>query len=186
MRVDGDRRVGTSMVCSIHFQKGRIMIERVDHVNLVVRDLDVMIAFYTEVLTLQVTKRVAIHGDWVDRVVGLQGVDAEVVYLESDGDTWIELIHYRAPAGKTADGVEWPNTYGIRHLAFRVADMDTTVAALRQAGVTLLGHVETVPTAQVTYTEDVRKRLVYFRDPEGNLLELCSYQKTGRGEGNGK
>jgi hypothetical protein len=31
-----------------------------------------------------------------------------------------------------------------------------------------------VPTAQVAFA-GAQKRLVYFRDPEGNLLELCEY-----------
>jgi catechol 2,3-dioxygenase-like lactoylglutathione lyase family enzyme len=36
-----------------------------------------------------------------------------------------------------------------------------------------------VPSSQVTYANNVRKRLVYFRDPEGNLLELCEYRSVG-------
>jgi hypothetical protein len=28
----------------------------------------------------------------------------------------------------------------------------------------------------VTYSGGVRKRLVYFRDPEDNILELCEYR----------
>lgn len=153
-----------------------MMIERVDHVNLVVRDLDAMIAFYTEVLGMRVTKQATIHGDWVDRVVGLQGIHAEVVYLELEADTWVELIHYKSPPGTAADNLAVPNTIGIRHLAFRVKDMQASVAALRRAGVALVGTVETVPTSQVTYAQEVRKRLVYFRDPEENLLEFCSYE----------
>jgi len=33
--------------------------------------------------------------------------------------------------------------------------------------------LETYPTADHFKTQ---KRLVYFRDPEGNLLELCAYE----------
>ena len=33
-----------------------------------------------------------------------------------------------------------------------------------------------VPDAQVRYRGGVRKRLVYFKDPEGNLLEFCEYR----------
>ena len=39
----------------------------------------------------------------------------------------------------------------------------------------LFGEIQQVPATQVDYA-DVRKRLVYFRDPEGNLLELCCYE----------
>ena len=41
---------------------------------------------------------------------------------------------------------------------------------------TVFSDVQSVPDSQVTYAEGVRKRLVYFRDPEGNILELCEYR----------
>jgi hypothetical protein len=50
------------------------------------------------------------------------------------------------------------------------------VAKLRAAGVEFFSGVQTVPDSQVTYAGGVRKRLVYFRDPEGNILELCEYR----------
>ena len=33
------------------------------------------------------------------------------------------------------------------------------------------------PDTQVTYAGGIRKRLVYFHDPEENLLELCEYRQ---------
>jgi len=36
--------------------------------------------------------------------------------------------------------------------------------------------VQSVPDSQVTYAGGMRKRLVYFRDPEGNVLEFCEYR----------
>ena len=39
-----------------------------------------------------------------------------------------------------------------------------------------LSDVQRVPAEQVTYAAGVSKHLVYFRDPEGNLLELCEYK----------
>jgi catechol 2,3-dioxygenase-like lactoylglutathione lyase family enzyme len=61
-----------------------------------------------------------------------------------------------------------------------VADLDALAAAIRAAGVPLLSPVQQVPDDQVEYAQ-VRKRLVYCRDPEGNLLELCAYELTARG-----
>ena len=59
--------------------------------------------------------------------------------------------------------------------AFRVSDIDGLVARLKAAGATLLSEVQQVPAVQVDYA-DVRKRLVYCLDPEGNLLELCAFE----------
>ena len=151
------------------------MLDSIDHVNLVVADLDRMAAFYGSVLGLTITKRVTISGPWIDRTVGLSGVTAEVIYLDTPAGPRVELIRYATPPAARPGGLGDSNTPGLRHLAFRVADIDAAVAALRSAGVEFFSDVQTVPDSQVTYAGGVRKRLVYFRDPEGNLLELCEY-----------
>lgn len=155
------------------------MLRAIDHVNIVVRDLDRMVAFYRDVLGLEVTKDVTISGEWIDRVVGLRGVRGRVVYLSLPSGPRIELIQYQSPPGASAPENRVSNTLGIRHFAFDVADLDAAAAKLRQANVELLSEVQRVPDTQVTYAGGVRKRLVYFRDPEGNLLELCEYRKGG-------
>lgn len=152
------------------------MIERIDHVNLVVTDLDGMCAFYERVLGLRQSKRVTIEGAWIDAVVGLPGVRADVVYLDATDGPRVELIRYQRPAGARPGGLDVANTRGLRHLAFRVTDIERAAVDLRAAGVEPLSPVALVPDAQVTYAGGVRKRLVYFRDPEGNLLELCEYR----------
>ena len=153
------------------------MLESIDHVNIVVDDLDTMLRFYTKVLGLTITKEATISGGWVGRVVGLTDVEADVVYLEFDGGgPRVELIRYRKPKGRRPAGVDVANSTGLRHLAFRVRDIEVTVASLRAAGVELWSDIEVVPDAQVTYKDGVRKRLLYFRDPEENLLELCEYR----------
>ena len=152
------------------------MLERIDHVNLVVQDLEAMTRFYTRVLGLIITKRVRISGPWVEGVVGLEGVEADVVYLDLPDGPRVELIQYLGPSGRRPEGLELSNTPGLRHLAFRVADIDEVAAALRAGGIEPLSKVSQVPDEQVTYTGGVCKRLVYFRDPEQNLLELCEYR----------
>lgn len=152
------------------------MIEEIDHVNLVVRDLDAMTAFYRDVFALRVTKRVTISGDWIAAVVGLRGVLAEVVYLDPPQGPRVELISYRQPVGIQPEGVSIANTLGLRHIAFRVSDIDRVVERIRLAGTSLNSPVATVPQSQASYPGGASKRLVYLHDPEGNLLELCEYQ----------
>jgi catechol 2,3-dioxygenase-like lactoylglutathione lyase family enzyme len=153
------------------------MIHRIDHVNLVVADLDATAAFYRDVLGFRLTKDVTISGAWIDHVVGLSGVRARVIYLDLPEGPRIELIHYESPPGEDPGLRGKANTRGFRHMAFTVDDIDALSARLRNAGVELLSEVQAVPASQVTFgAGDVRKRLVYFRDPEGNLLELCEYK----------
>jgi len=152
------------------------MIERIDHVNLVVRDLDAMTAFYRDVLGFRVTKQVTISGDWIAAVVGLEDVLADVVYLDPPQGPRVELICYRRPAGLHPQGQSLANTPGLRHLALRVTDIDNAVDRLHRAKIATRSPVATVPQMQVTYAGGVSKRLVYFQDPEGNLLELCEYR----------
>ncbi|TWU27859.1 VOC family protein [Bythopirellula polymerisocia] len=152
------------------------MIQTIDHVNLVVRDLTGMTAFYRDVLGCQLTKEVSISGPWIDEVVGLSGVEGDVVYLDLPEGPRIELIAYRKPPGVEPSEENAPNLFGLRHMAFRVTDIDRLVAKLQTAGVKFQSEVKSVPDSQVTYVGGVRKRLVYFRDPEANLLEFCEYR----------
>ena len=152
------------------------MLESIDHVNLVVTDLDGMARFYGEVLGFRQTRRVTIRGPWIEAVVGLKDVDADVIYLDLPSGPRIELIRYNRPHGVRLRGLDLPNTHGLRHVAFRVTGIDELVRRLRAAGVEFVGDVQQVPDAQVTYASSVTKRLVYCRDPEGNLLELCEYR----------
>jgi catechol 2,3-dioxygenase-like lactoylglutathione lyase family enzyme len=156
------------------------MLESIDHINIVVADLEAMLRFYTQVLGLKLSKRVTISGPWIDKVVGLKNVSGEVVYLDLPSGPRIELIRYLAPIGAAPANLDRSNTHGIRHLAFRVDNIDEIFARLSDAGVKFLSDVQQVPDSQVTYAGGVRKRLVYFHDPEGNLLELCEYRDDRR------
>ena len=150
------------------------MLERIDHVNLVVADMPAMIRFYCDVLGMRLAKQATISGPWIDAVTGLMHVEAEVAFLEAGAGPSIELLRYRTPAGSRPAGLGEPNAQGLRHLAFRVRDIDGLVAAMKAAGVRFQGPIQQVPAAQVDYALE-RKRLLYCRDPEGNLLELCAF-----------
>ena len=153
------------------------MLKAIDHVNIVVRDMQPMLAFYTDSLGMKVTKDVVITGDWIEQVVGLKDVNARVIYLEIGDATGprIELIQYENPPCIKSDSPNSPHLLGIRHMAFSVDDIDSIVKRLIDKGVTFNSTVMRVPSTQVTYAGSVCKRLVYFHDPEGNILELCEY-----------
>ncbi|HVI38911.1 MAG TPA: VOC family protein, partial [Gaiellales bacterium] len=72
-------------------------IQRMDHVGVVVDDLEAATEFFVE-LGLVVQGRASLEGGSVDRVVGLEGVRSEIVMMETpDGDGRLELTKFRSP-----------------------------------------------------------------------------------------
>lgn len=152
-----------------------LMMKQIDHVNIVVQDLPRMTAFYRDALGLEVVREVTISGDWIEAITLLPDVEADVVYLQPPSGPPLELIAYRSPEGSRPEGLEKPNTIGLRHLAFLVDDLEAAVELVRNAGGELLAPVQTVPTTQAEFGTR-QKWIVYCRDPEGNLLEFCDYR----------
>ena len=139
-------------------------IQRMEHVGIVVDDLAAATAFFVE-LGLELQGEGQVEGGWVDRVVGLEGVRAEIAMVETpDGHGRLELAKFHAPSVRDGDRHAPANTPGIRHVAFAVDDIDAVVARLRARGAELVGEVERY--------EDIY-RLCYVRGPEGIIVELA-------------
>ena len=151
------------------------MVKAVDHINLVVSDLDRSARFYTELLGFKEIRRAHLEGEWIESVVGLKGVEADVVYVVApSGEPRLELLCYRSPRGASVDENSVANTLGLRHIAFRVEHIDITVKNLKQAGVKFIGEPVSVPMDAVKHDAG-HKILCYFLDPDGVLLELAEY-----------
>jgi len=135
-----------------------------DHVGIVVDDLAAATEFFVE-LGLELQGEAAVEGAWVDRVIGLDGVRAEIAMLQTpDGHGRVELSKFYAPPGPGGDDHAPANTPGLRHLSFEVDDIDGAVAGLRARGAELVGEVE-------RYRDSYR--LCYVRGPEGIIVELA-------------
>lgn len=157
------------------FYGGR-MIRGIDHINLVVADLERSVKFYTEVLGFRKTADVFMEGEWIEAIVGLRGVKGLVAFVEPPGGGLrLELLQYVAPAGVTLPENSRANTLGLRHIAFRVEDIRGMAAKLRAAGVTLFSDPVRVPAGVVKFVAG-EKTLVYFLDPDGVILELAEYR----------
>jgi catechol 2,3-dioxygenase-like lactoylglutathione lyase family enzyme len=140
-------------------------IQRMDHVGVVVDDLEAAIAFFVELgMERQGTGVGSVDGRWVDQVVGLEGVRVDIAFVRTpDGMSRLELTKFHAPdaveAGSTA-----PNTLGLRRLMFAVDDIDEVVARMLEHGAELIG--------EVAQYEDVY-RLCYLRGPGGSIVALA-------------
>jgi catechol 2,3-dioxygenase-like lactoylglutathione lyase family enzyme len=141
-------------------------IQRMDHVGVVVDDLAAAVAFFVE-LGLEVEGEggpQSVEGQWVDRVVGIEGVRVDIVFVRTpDGHGRLELTKFHTPAVVSPESTA-PNTLGLRRLMFAVDDIDEVVARLRAHGAELVG--------EVARYEDIY-RLCYVRGPDGIIVALA-------------
>jgi len=152
------------------------LIKAIDHINIVVSDLERSVRFYTGLLGFREIRRAHLEGEWIESVVGLKGVSANVVYIVApDGEPRIELLCYHTPSGVTVPENSIANTTGLRHIALRVENLQALADRLKRAGVKMIGAPVTVPQAVVKH-EAGDKTLLYFYDPDGVILELAEYR----------
>ncbi|MCW2526827.1 MAG: hypothetical protein JWM76_1687 [Pseudonocardiales bacterium] len=140
-------------------------IGRMDHVGVVVDDLAAAVAFFVE-LRLEVVGEgsQSVEGPWVDRVVGIDGLQVEIVFVQTpDGHGRLELTKFHTPAAVSPASTT-PNTLGLRRIMFAVDDIDDVVARLLAHGTDLIGEV-------AQYEDSYR--LCYVRGPEGIIVALA-------------
>jgi catechol 2,3-dioxygenase-like lactoylglutathione lyase family enzyme len=152
------------------------VIDAVDHINLVVSDLERSVQFYTELLGFKEIRRARLEGQWIESIIGLKNVRANVVYLLAPaGEPRLELLCYESPKGKSIPAHSRATTIGLRHIAFRVKNIHAAVKRLKEAQIEIVGKTAGVPVTALTH-EAGHKILCYFLDPDGILLELAEYQ----------
>jgi catechol 2,3-dioxygenase-like lactoylglutathione lyase family enzyme len=139
-------------------------IRRMEHVGIVVDDLAAAIEFFVE-LGLVLQGESPVEGGWVDRIVGLKGVRADIAILQTpDGNGRLELTKFHSPSHQEKARPAPANTPGIRHISFAVEDIDAVVAGLRARGAELVGELERYQDSYL---------LCYVRGPEGIIVELA-------------
>ena len=101
------------------------MFAAIDHTGIAVADLEQSLAFYRDVLGMPLVHREALPD---------QGVDAALLDI---GDGHVELIAPLGPDTGVARFLEQRGP-GLHHLAYRVNDIEATLASLSAAGVRLI------------------------------------------------
>ena len=140
------------------------MIKRMEHVGIVVDDLGAATKFFVE-LGLELLGEDTVAGRWVDRVVGLDGVRAEIAMSQTpDGHGRLELSKFHTPPppgrqpARAGEHTSDPPSRTCRR------DIDAVVAGLRARGAELVGDLG-------RYEDSYR--LCYVRGPEGIIVELA-------------
>lgn len=142
------------------------------HTNIVARDWRALSSFYIRVLACTpVPPERDLSGAWLDAATGIEHSHITGLHLRlpghgSTGPTLEIFSHAQVPNRPTMA----PNTPGLAHLAFLVDDVAATAAEVLAAGGTAVGE-------RVSHEVPGVGRLTfqYLRDPEGNMLELQSW-----------
>ena len=117
-------------------------IQRMDHVGIVVDDLTAAIEFFVE-LGLELHGEGPVEGRWVDRVVGLEGVRAEIAMLQTpDGNGRLELTKFHSPSTRAATDTRRRTRRASAMSRSTIEDIDAVVAGLRARGAELVGELE--------------------------------------------
>jgi catechol 2,3-dioxygenase-like lactoylglutathione lyase family enzyme len=140
-------------------------LPRMDNILIVVEDLEAAKAFFAE-LGMELEGEATNEGPWVDRIIGLEGVRADLAMMRTpDGHAGIELTKFHTPPAVRAEPADAPvNALGLRRIMFAVDDVDDVVARLRRHGAEFVG--------EIAQYEDVY-RLCFVRGPEGIIIGLA-------------
>jgi methylmalonyl-CoA/ethylmalonyl-CoA epimerase len=135
---------------------GEHTVVAVDHVGIAVADLDEAIAWYADTFGL-----VATHVETNEE----QGVREAMLSAPGNAGAAVQLLAPLRPDSAIGKFLERSGP-GIQQMAYRVADIDATCAALREKGIRLLYDEPRRGTA------DSRINFVHPKDAGGVLVEL--------------
>jgi glyoxylase I family protein len=140
----------------------------IEHVAIVVRNLEMTLPFYRDVLGFPVLFDKELDDPGVGAGQGLEEVRTRIVILEVPGGrTRLELLQYRSHIGEPLRLDNRPYDSGVRHVAFVVEALDQAYETLLARGVRFISPPTKLETPEARGT-----RFCYFRDPDGVLLEL--------------
>ncbi len=145
------------------------------HTNIVAQDWKRLARFYQDVFEcVPVPPERDLSGNWLDDLTGLNnshlcGVHLRLPGYGDDGPT-LEIFQYDEMPEPTQSA---PNTPGFTHIAFLVDDVDLVAQNCFEHGATAVGK-------KVVRAYPHGKTLIawYVADPEGNILEIQTWQDT--------
>jgi len=131
---------------------------RLEHVTLTVKDLRKSVEFYRDLLGCPTLGQMRLREN-----------SFKLAWLKA-GSGMLELMEFRPRNGKDLDPTTPQSVaeqdIGIRHIGFQVEDFDGLVAKLKAKGIAF--------TLAPPKTEWCDLRVAFFKDPDGNFLEILS------------
>ena len=145
----------------------------ISHTSFTVSDMERSLAFYRDLLGLEVLVEIERQGEYIEQVVGFPEASLRIVGLKlpQGSNHILELIEYRTPKGQRGD-LQTCNP-GVAHLCFVTDDIHSAYESLCARGVTFKSPPVRIPTGPSAGGFDA-----YFLDPDGITLELSQPART--------
>jgi catechol 2,3-dioxygenase-like lactoylglutathione lyase family enzyme len=139
-------------------------IQRIDHIGVVVNDLAAAKEFFLD-FGFTIQGEAEEQSELLDKVTGFKNAKSHIVFLQAPNDQInLELTKMLHPADNSEIQKNFIYSYGIRHLAFVVDDVEGIVATMKQKGYEVFVDV---------YNYENVYKLCYIRGPEGIIIELA-------------
>lgn len=122
------------------------MIHKLEHIGVMVNDMDVSVRFYTEVIGLRLVNRAKLA----------DGVELGFLSFPGSDNIELELI------GRGSDGLS--DSGKVHHIAFTVSDIEAEVERLKGLGVRMMDETPRVILNGV--------KIAFFYGPDGERLEF--------------
>ena len=135
---------------------------KLNHITLVVKDIEKSKQFYKETLGFEEGFGKEISGEQYSKVTGYPGLRLRFLVLKiPDSDVIIELAQFINPPQEIIND--------FRHIAFEVSDVDEMYMKLKGLSVELVSSPVEI-SGQGKGLDG--KRFFYFKDLDGNLIEI--------------
>jgi len=143
------------------------------HTNIIARDWRELAQFYENVFgCFRVPPERHLSGAWLEKGTGITGARFSGVHLmlpgQGDSGPTLEIYQYSENESKPEPAA---NREGFSHVAFEVDDVGEALAEVRKHGGGAVGDVTSHEVEGVGLLS-----FVYATDPEGNIVELQSWE----------
>jgi len=146
------------------------MLKEVIHIGLTVKNMDKAIDFYKNILGLTYQGEMIMEGKETDILFGRNNCKVRVAYLNGSNllnTPTIELIQFVLDVCE-----ERPSdlhTTSISEVCFKVDDIDMVYTRLKSKGVEFISNPQFFDLTSQGFG---KSKAVYFKDPDGIILEL--------------
>lgn len=124
-----------------------MILKKIHHIAIIVSDYEKSKQFYVDTLGFEIINE-TYRADRKDYVLNIKS-----------GDCFLEIFGIENPPKRP----NYPEACGLRHLAFRVDDVEETMKSLALKGIEF---------EEIKHDTISGGRLVFFHDPDGLPLEL--------------
>jgi methylmalonyl-CoA/ethylmalonyl-CoA epimerase len=131
------------------------MLQQIDHIGIAVKNLDETVAFYRDVMGLEVSSTEVFNG-------------MKVAFLRI-GDSELELLEDLTPGGAIARHVA-KRGEGVQHVAYRVDNLELALQTMRANGIELIDE-HPRPGAR-----NARVAFLHPKSTKGVLIEFVASQ----------